>query len=240
MKLRTITYILLSALVINSCEILYPCLEGNGVLETQERTASSFSSVSSSGNFDVEVLYGEEHQVIVDADENLQQYIRAYVEDGELIIETELRRCLQSSNRILVTVICPYIETIVLSGSGDIDVSDFTSEYNKIILNGSGDINCTGLNVTQNLDVELTGSGDITIEGKTVASNYYLSGSGDIHANLMKSNSCDIVLSGSGDIFTYVYDYLKVVLSGSGNVYYYGNPTNVDERVTGSGNLIKK
>jgi hypothetical protein len=239
MKYTTLFYIIFSAFILNSCEMLFPCLDGNGVLKTEERAVSAFTSVISTSDFDVEIRYGADPQVTVDADENLQQYIRTYVEDGELMLETDQGRCLQSQNRILVTVYCPYIETVVLSGSGDVDMSSFSADSLKIKLSGSGDFNSTGLVITKSLEVNLTGSGDITIDGKAAESNYYLSGSGDIRGNLLKSTISKVVLSGSGNVYTYVYEYLKVVLSGSGNVYYYGDPADTDERITGSGKIIK-
>jgi hypothetical protein len=240
MKYATILYILISAFILNSCELLSPCLEGTGNITTEERSVASFTSIVSSSDFDVAIRYSTTLSVTVEADENLQQYIRVYVENGDLKLETEQGRCLQSQERILVTVNCTYVESVVLSGSGDIDMSDFTVDYFNLDLTGSGDFSGSNIIVTKDVELSLSGSGDVSIDGKATNASYRLSGSGDIRANSMKVTNCDVVLSGSGNIYTYVLEYLKVVLSGSGDVYLYGDPADIDQRITGSGKIVKR
>ena len=223
-----------------ACEILFPCLEGNGVITTENRSVSSFTTVNNASEFDVIIEYSANATISVKADENLQQYIRTYVQNGELILETDQDRCLQPQEPIAVTVYCPYLESVILSGSGDIDMYDITSDYLNLTLSGSGDINASNIIATNSLEMNLGGSGDITIDGKAANAQYYLTGSGDIHGEMMRADKCSIVLSGSGDVYTYVYTSLKIVLSGSGNVYYYGDPEEIEQRVTGSGVVIKK
>ena len=240
MKYLSILLILSTIFLTNSCEFLYPCLEGNGVLTTQERSVTGFSSISSSSSFDVVVQKSSSTYISVEADENLQQYILTYVQDGELFLETEKGRCLDSKSRILVTVYCPDITSFVLSGSGDAQMFDFSTSNFNLVLSGSGDIDISNFTISNNLGVNLTGSGDIFVEGTTGSTDFNLSGSGDIKGDMMKSLISDIVLSGSGDIYTYASERLKVILSGSGDVYYYGNPATVDKRITGSGDVIKR
>jgi Putative auto-transporter adhesin, head GIN domain len=240
MKFITPLLILFSALILNSCEFMYPCLEGNGNSTTEERSVTSFTSVRSTSSFDVVVQYSPDTYITVEADENLQQYINAYVQGGDLILETEEGRCLESQNRIQVTVYCSYIESAVLSGSGDIEMFDFTADYFNLVLSGSGDFNAGNLVVAKNLEINLSGSGDISIDGKAAEAKYYLSGSGDLRADMMKTNNCELILSGSGDLYAHAYEYMKIILTGSGNVYYYGDPAEIDSRVSGSGEAIKK
>lgn len=238
MKQITIVLIILSGLVLNSCEAWYPCLEGNGVLSVEERGITNFTSIYSNSTFDVDVIKSSETSVAVEADENLQQYIKTYVKNGNLTIETDQDRCISSSNRIKVTVKCPLVETVVLTGTGDVSLFDFAADYFNVTLSGTGDILLSRLVVSKSLEVNLTGSGNINIDGKSVSAHYYLSGSGDIMAKSMYVSSCKAVLSGTGDIFASVNDTFEIILSGTGYVYYYGNPT-VNQRVTGTGKIVK-
>ncbi|MBN2485129.1 MAG: DUF2807 domain-containing protein [Bacteroidales bacterium] len=240
MKLKQFLLIIAPVFILYSCEIMYPCLEGNGVLTTEERAVTHFTSVNASAGFDVELIYSTDSYISVEADENLQKYIRTYVHNGELVLETEQGRCLRSGNRILVTVYCPFIEAVVLSGSGDMEVSGFSADNFDIILSGSGDIDIAMLTVSERLTAKLTGSGDIMADGSANEANFTLSGSGSIHADRFRVNNCYIVLSGSGNSYVYATSYLKVRLSGSGDVLYYGGPERVDKRITGSGKIIQK
>lgn len=237
MKVKSIFILVIATFLINSCEGLFPCLEGNGDHTTEERGVANFTGIYNATDFDIEIIYDTETRLIVEADENLQQYIRTYVENGDLIIETDQNRCLSSVNIIKVTVYCPQIETIVLSGSGDIEVYDFKPQYLNITLSGSGDIDLNQISVSNSIEVNLPGSGDVRLDGKASEAYYYLSGSGDINGENMTCSYAKVVLSGSGNVDVFAYDNIDITLSGSGNIYVYGDPV-IKDRISGSGKVI--
>ncbi len=240
MKALNILLLLFFGILLNSCEGLFPCLEGNGVLTEREPAVSSFSGVYNTTDFDVQLIYSTETKLVVQADENLHQYIDIYVENGDLIIETDNGRCLSSKNQILVTIYSPLIETISLSGSGDIDAYDFKPEYLNVTLSGSGNIELNRFSVGTILEVNVPGSGDVQLDGKSPEALYTLSGSGDIDGKLMKINQAKVILSGSGNIDVYAYETLEINLSGSGNIYVYGDPVIDKQRISGSGKVIHR
>ncbi len=237
MKILSLAAIFFTGFIVNSCEALFPCLEGNGNESTEERGVTGFTGIYNTGDFDVEVIQSTETKLIVQADENLQQYIKTYVDGGDLILETDSYRCLSSVNRIRIMIYCPLIETVVLSGSGDMDVSNFNPEYFTVTLSGSGDIDLNSMIIGKSIEVNIPGSGDVILNGKSPQAYYYLSGSGDLEGETMTTNSSKVVLSGSGDAKVFAYEDLEVILSGSGNVYVYGDP-DIQDRITGSGKII--
>jgi hypothetical protein len=234
-----ITAIVFAGLIINSCDALFSCLDGNGIGSTEERGVSNFTGIYSTSDFDVEVIQSSETKIIVQADENLQQYIKTYVEDGNLMLETDNYRCLNSVTTMQVTIYCPFLETVILSGSGDMEVSDFNPEYFTVTLSGSGDIDLSNILVGKSIEVSIPGSGDIMLDGKSPQAYYYLSGSGNLYGQTMTTDYSKVVLSGSGDAKVFAYEELDVILSGSGDVYVYGEPL-IKERTTGSGNIIRR
>jgi hypothetical protein len=52
-------------------------------------------------------------------------------------------------------------------------------------------------------------------------------------------NSCDIRISGSGDVEVNVKESLEANISGSGSVTYRGNPAHVNSHSSGSGKVRK-
>jgi hypothetical protein len=236
-KVLNILTIVFAGLMLNSCEALFSCLEGNGVGSTEERGVSNFTGIYSTSDFDVEVIQSNETRIVVQADENLQQYIKTYVEAGDLFLETDNYRCLDSETRMQITIYCPFLETVVLSGSGDMEVSGFNPEYFTVTLSGSGDIDFNNILVGKSIEVNIPGSGDIMLDGKSPQAYYYLSGSGDIDGSAMTTDYSKVVLSGSGDVEVFAYEELDVILSGSGNIYVYGGPV-IQDRITGSGKII--
>jgi hypothetical protein len=57
-------------------------------------------------------------------------------------------------------------------------------------------------------------------------------------ANL-ETNSCEVKITGSGDVEINVKDELNANITGSGNVRYKGNPGKVNSHSAGSGNVKK-
>lgn len=230
--------IVVVAALLNSCELIYPCLDGNGILSTESRGISDFSGIYVTTDFNVEVNYGTETSIEIQADENLLQYIETYVRNDDLLIEIDQDRCLESQNPIILTVTTPNLEKLINSGAGNVDIYDFEVSEMSITLSGSGDVGVYNVNISDELSLINSGTGDISCEGKALSGDCLLSGSGDIDADDLKFNTCDIILSGSGSVDVYVVESLEVNLSGSGNVRYQGSP-DVRSRITGSGSIIQ-
>jgi len=225
-------------LLLYSCDELFNCVDGNGVLKTEKRFVTEYFGVENHTDFEVEIIADSQFAVEVIADQNLLSYINTSVRDGNLIVDTQNDRCLNSSHNIVVEVRMPEIDFVELTGSGSIDVDDFDCNYIEIKNSGSGNIDITNLVSTSTVDVVVTGSGDIAIRwGKAHKGNYLLSGSGNIEADDFRVDECYATNSGSGNIYCYVYDFLHATISGSGDIFYSGTPDEIIEVDSGSGEL---
>ncbi len=108
--------------------------------------------------------------------------------------------------------------TLLLQGSGDIDMEDVTCSNITGEVRGSGDmdINVTGAKTTR---WDLKGSGDIDINQRHVdQTTVNLLGSGDIDIKFIDCGSADCRLTGSGDIkLSGQLQSLKKTETGSGS-----------------------
>lgn len=147
--------------------------------------------------------------------------------------------------------------TIGLSGSGDLD-ADFDVRNLEIKANGSGDMEITGIkgalkiSISGSGDLEAeglkledcyvknSGSGDIELVGKTNNLTVAIAGSGDFNAYNFVAVNASVSNSGSSDIALNVVEKLQVILNGSGDLTYRGNPSKVDVKSNGSGEVYKK
>lgn len=226
------------ALLLYSCEFIN-CIDGNGFITTESRIVSEFSAVENTTSYDVDVIADSVFSVEVTGDENLLYFINTYVRHGNLIVEVDYNRCINPSSYMLIEVHMPALEMVELTGSGDIDVYGFNSNYLEIKNSGSGDIDLMDIYSPNTIDIVVSGSGDVSISGKARRGDYLLTGSGDIVADDLKVDECYITTTGSGNIYCYVYDLLNVTISGSGDVYYSGSPE-IHLVNTGSGDLRER
>lgn len=224
-------------LMANACENSWNCLRGNGVTGEETRDISGFTGVVSEGEFDIIVLPDSMFSVMLEADENLIQYIRTRISGNTLIVDQGTRKCLRSDNPIRITVNMPRVEYLNLTGSGLITGDNIESDELKVELTGSGVIDLAGLNVGL-LDALITGSGEMIFRGKAVDADLDITGSGEIKAFNLESVNCIANISGSGNMQVNAEKKLIAYISGSGNVIYMGNPPTLEAHVTGSGALI--
>lgn len=223
-----------------SCDDFFNCLDGNGIIKTEQRIVSEFFGVVNNTSFNVDVVYDPEYSVSVTADENLLSYINTKVRDGNLIIEVENDRCIEDDGNIFIDISMPSIDLVELNASGSVDVEDFDCRFVEVSNSGSGRIDFYGLVSTSTVEIILSGSGDITLLGKAHTGDYTLAGSGSIHADDFKVDDCYATNAGSGNIYCFAYDLLNATIAGSGDIIYSGSPVEVEITDNGSGRVYDR
>ena len=228
-------------LSINSFAQKWKTIKGDGQLKTESREVSAFTSLSSSGSMNVNITYGNSNSVKVEADENLLPYIETTVTDGKLYIKTATDVNIKSSLKMTVTVSMMKVNSLQLSGSGNVDGDGaFTSDQKTdISVSGSGNIKL-GFDTFKDIDLSVSGSGDISLKGNnTNTITAHISGSGNIDCSNLNTNDADAHISGSGNVKVYARNSITARINGSGNVFYKGDASNIDSKVAGSGKVIK-
>lgn len=216
-------------------------INGDGNLKKETRHVSDFTSLFSRGPMDVQINYGTSNSITVQADENLLQYIDARVENGKLIIQPRKNINLKSHSKIIVYVSMTKINTLQLSGSGNINGSgafENDGETNMMV-SGSGNIKVNSGNF-EKLGLYVSGSGNIDLKGGSANElNVAVSGSGNIDCSNVPTENAEVKISGSGNAKVNASKSVSANISGSGNVFYKGEPDNISTKVMGSGKAIK-
>jgi len=255
MKIKNITGIIafLSLIIMFSSGCRkYPYLEGNGSVTSETRASVSFNRIDNQGDFNVYYVHDSVFRVTIEAESNLIPHIRTVVNGNTLEINT--RENLNNNYAMKIIVYSPTLKGVMLSGSGLINTGSVEEEIFEVKLSGSGiiygDIISHTLNaiisgsgeidfgvVSEYTNAIISGSGNIKLLGESTTADYLISGSGNIESYNLLLDECVAKISGSGNIYANVMDYIHVTISGSGNFYYVGSPI-VDSTITGSGNVI--
>jgi len=223
------------AVVVTSCVRFLP-ITGNGNLETFEINVSSFEKISSAGSVEIRYYASNEYHAVVTIDSNLKEYVEIDTKNNVLSIKTKNGYSI-SYTRFLVDVYCPFVSSVMISGSGSFTGMDkITSSSFETHISGSGKVN--GTIECNKFSTKISGSGKITVEGNCNNANIEISGSGNFFGNYFCIKNATINISGSGDANLYVTDYLKANISGSGVIKYRGNPI-IESNISGSGKIKK-
>ena len=230
-------------LVLGSVALLFAttsCIDdftvhGNGMAASEGRITSGFNHVKSEGEFDVHITSGDEYDVTVNAESNLLPYIETDVNNHKLRIYIRGIHNVKNQLPMEVYITTPNLEGITQSGSGMVTTDYFNTDHFDVAISGSGNVETAIDAVT--IDALISGSGNLTVSGTATNAGFTVSGSGKIEASNLAVHECSAKISGSGNMWVNVEQYLKANISGSGNVFYIGTP-DVEKHISGSGNVI--
>lgn len=232
-------------------------VRGSGELTTKEVSLDEFVEVMLAMPGTAYVESGSENKVIIDAEDNLIEYIKINERHGKLVIETEEGYSLEprksltfrittaqpleqlttaSSGDIVATQLKHDRITLSVLSSGGIEVDEVEADNLELSINSSGDIRLRNM-ICEILDVRINSSGDIRLsEGRTVEQNVRINSSGDYRAIEVESEEAYVTINSSGDVHINVANYLHVRGNSSGDVRLVGSPR-IDSSMNSSGRI---
>ncbi len=225
---------------------------------TQDRQVSGFTSIASSGAFNVHVKIDGTESLKITGDESIINDIETTVSNGKLKIGTKdkISWRLFNNKKVDIYITAKTLSSLSNSGSGNIKLDGNLTGNAEIRASGSGSITATA-NASE-LQIALSGSGNITssvnakeltatisgsggmgLSGNVTNANIKVSGSGSLRAKDLKADIVSAAVSGSGNIYITAEKTLSAQTSGSGHITYSGNATSVEIRKSGSGRVVK-
>lgn len=213
-------------------------VRGSGRVAEEERQVSGITGVelATSGDLTIEVGEGEEFRV--EAEENLIPYFETEMRDGTLVIKQRQNVRIVSRRPVNFYLRVKELESIDITGSGNVSAPNLDAERFSATLSGSGDLRMEDLEAGQ-VRVRLNGSGGMrmnTMDAETL--NVRITGSGDMDMGDLNADTLEVNLTGSGklDIAGGQVDRQEITINGSGD-YSAGNLSSsvADVQLTGSG-----
>jgi hypothetical protein len=189
---------------------------GSGVAATETRELGPFSRISLNGEADVNVQVGAEQSVSLRADDNLIGDVQTRVQGGTLDISQPDNVDLDPDIGINVKIAIPSLESIELSGAGDVRVTGVSGSTFRTVVSGAGNVTATGK--VDRVEVEVTGAGDVVLSE-------------------LVAGDANVEISGAGDVHVYASDSLSASVSGAGDIVYSGDPQQVEKDVSGVGEI---
>ncbi|GET23218.1 head GIN domain-containing protein [Prolixibacter denitrificans] len=231
-----ITALMVPILLLISCDSDTTRITGEGPVVTKTITVPDFTGIDLAGAANIIITQGATQTVEVSAQQNIIDRLETNVSGGIWTVKLEDGNYTNYDLTIYITV--PTISSLLVSGSGNIKVNDFTGQDDlALTITGSGNIEMNAFGGCENLSVTITGSGNVmgTKDFSDLKNlDVVISGSGNFAAYPIVSDNCHISIPGSGVCFVTVNDTLNISISGSGSVFYRGSPT-VTQTITGSG-----
>jgi len=249
---------MLACVAITNINLGSETVSGSGNVVEEERTLGNFSDVELSMQGTLHIVTGTERSFIIEAQENLMEYIQTDTQVNRLVIKTQQGYHLRNTQPIHFYLKTDHLNSVKTSSSGNVDIEDLSSDSFTVTTSSSGNISIGSLDSTT-LKVEISSSGDVTIsnimaekitirisssgnleilEGQVQQQTINISSSGEYQAQDLESSEADVTLTSSGTATIRVSDRLSGRLSSSGDIYYIGDP-DTDVRTSSSGRVVK-
>jgi hypothetical protein len=240
-KMKSLRLILIAITVLGvSCTVggqSWKTVHGNHNVTKTERSVGSFTGIKVSSGVDVYLKQGNEQSVIVEADENLHEYIIKEVKGGVLHVYTEVS--IRDSERERVYVTMKDINSVETTSAGDvIGESPVKTDRLELSASSAGDIKLEIY--AKEVDVDISSSGDMTLTGEADNLKADLSSAGDLKASALKSREADINVSSAGDAEVNVTEKITARASSAGDINYTGDPKYIDVHTSSAGGIHKR
>ena len=212
---------------------------GSGNLVTNEKFFSDFSSVDASSGFDVEISQSNSYSILIEADDNVMEYIDVRKSGDTLMIGLELGYDFESVT-LNAEIAMPELHSLELSGGAGGILEGFSATY-QFSVDLSGGSALRGEFVTsEDVDLDLSGGSVLTgLVGEANDLTIDASSGSVLDLSNFTVHDVSVELSG-GSISTINLDgRLDADLSGGSQLWYIGDPTLGSIEISSGANIHK-
>jgi hypothetical protein len=214
--MKRIVLVLLLLSLAAGCHGPFNQVRGSGNRQKQTREVAPFTSISTEGAFEIEIVSQKPLALEIEGDDNILPLIGTDVSGGVLHIKN--RRGYSVSEPIRIEISVPNLEGLSSSGAGSLEVTGLKNE---------------------SFEIDVNGAPAIEVSGETNLLKIKANGAGKIDTHRLRAATADVNSNGVSKISLYARDKLDVVVSGPSNVTYEGDPV-VKQTVNGPGSVQKK
>jgi len=212
-------------------------ITGDGNVVSQTRDVPVFSGIKVGSGIDVFVTQGENQSVVVEADENLQDWIRTGVNGSVLHIYTDKNIRLAKTKKINIT--CKTIDKIDVSSAGDVTgLSPFKTDKLDIDMSSAGDLKFEM--EANEITISISSAGNVVLKGRTDTLKADLSSAGDLNAFDLEAKYGDVSVSSAGNARVFVTEEASFHSSSAGDIDYKGEPRVKEIQTSSAGTVNKK
>lgn len=189
---------------------------GSGVRKVEKRELSPFTSISTDGAFEIDVVCQQPQSLEIQGDDNLLPMVTTEVSNGVLRITSVGSYSTREPMKIKIAV--ANIDGLTANGAGTIEVSRIKND--KFVIDSNG-------------------APTITVSGETKELTIDANGAGKVDAHKLRASRAEVDSKGVAKVEVFASDVLNVTVSGPSQVIYDGDPE-VNQTVNGPGSVQRR
>jgi hypothetical protein len=192
-------------------------IKGSGTAKSETRGLTGFKEIEANGAVNLNIGFGSEYALKIEADDNLLEHITTNVNGDTLVIGSKDH--INPKSKVNITITMPQLDRLEINGASAGDVVGFKGDKLELALNGASNLRIAG-------EVR---------ELKALAS-----GASSINAESLKAENADVDANGASKITVNATGDLKADASGASSVTYVGEPRSLKQNSSGVSSVKKK
>ncbi|RTY93421.1 head GIN domain-containing protein [Flavobacterium sp. GT3R68] len=226
------------ALVFTSCKADFGGIDGNGNVTTENRsTTGDFASIEASNGLDVYLEQSAARSITVEADQNLQEHIITKVENGVLIVETDVS--IDESKAKKITVKLPNISSVKSTSGSRVSANNILKSEALKLDSASGSEIELALEV-DTITCEASSGSNITISGKALSLQTSSSSGSEINAEKLLANEVSSHTSSGSSTSVHPIVSLKAKASSGSSINYNNIPKSIAKEENSGGSISQE
>jgi len=214
-------------------------VKGNENIVSTQRSISSFIRLHISINGTVELIQADEEKVIVEADENLQEYIEVTNSGRTLYVTAEGKWRKAGFTSLIVKIYYRQLYNIYnASSNGELLCTNTLKSSEPVEVKIYSEKSSSKLSLNAPAVKLITACvGDVEIEGACNTLEINAKSQGDLNARNMHAKTVTLKNYSQGNLAVYAEEWLIINNYGEGNISYYGEGKLKDIKQYGSGEI---
>lgn len=222
------------ALLFASCGFGGNQVDGSGNVTTQTRKITGkFTAINAESGLEVYVIQGAKTEVIVEADDNLQQHIKTELHGNKLEISCDVNT---GNATRKVTVTLPVV-TDIEAAAGSLVKTKTVIKSDDLVLSASSGGNLEAAVDAKRLSCESSSGSQLKVSGKTESLKSDSSSGSNLNAKDLVATTVKADASSGGTIIVNPIDNLSANASSGGSVNYVKTPNSIDKKTDSGGSV---
>lgn len=240
MRKRIIYVWSLITLALGVCSCDDETLEASDQVSEKAYSFTDFNGISVTSAFKVYITFSEveEEKIVVEASDNLQDKVVVEQQDGLLSFDLEKNTGIRGDIVLNVHITTQNLNLLHVSGISEVSFKNkLVASSLEMTVSDSGNVN--GEMDVESMRLNLRGTSDVSLYGKVDTLKAFLNTSSDLKDYDLQVENLEIELQGGSQTFLTVNGSISVRASGTSRLNYKGNPSIVQQNLSGFAKVIK-
>jgi hypothetical protein len=214
-------------------------IAGNGNVVTNEVAVDSFTGLVINCHCNIEIIQSDYESVIIEADENLHEYLKIYLEGKDLVVKNADNIQFKKFKKCVVSIYVKDLTKIKSSGVGNVKtITPIAADNMDLSISSVGNNNFE-LIVSEIIIVN-SSVGNTTISGSADRVNLKNSSVGNLKMKDFYVAILYVNNSAVGNVHVFASEEIYIKNSGIGNLTYSGDAKIMEMNTSGIGNVKKQ